>query len=59
MRGALVSAGPHRLVYTFAPRSFQIGLVGSILGLAAWLSLGLFCVFRPTHPLLAAVGISR
>ena len=26
MRGALVSAGPHRLVYSFAPRSFQVGL---------------------------------
>jgi hypothetical protein len=56
MRGALVSAGPHRLVYSFAPRSFQVGLVGSILGLAAWLLLGLFCFFRPTHPLLAAHG---
>jgi hypothetical protein len=54
MRGALVSAGPHRLVYTFAPRSFQIGLVVSIFGLAAWLALALFCVFRPTHPVLAA-----
>jgi hypothetical protein len=54
MRGALVSAGPHRLEYSFAPRSFQVGLIGSILGLSAWLMLGLFCVFRPTHPLLAA-----
>jgi len=56
MRGALVSAGPHRLVYSFVPRSFQLGLIGSILGLIAWLLLGLFCVFRPTHPLLAAYG---
>ena len=54
MRGALVSAGPHRLVYTFAPRSFQVGLVVSIFGLAAWLALGLFSVFQPTHPVLAA-----
>ncbi len=53
MRRALVSAGPHRLVYSFSPRSFQLGLVGSIVGLVAWLSLGLFCVFRPTHRLLA------
>ena len=30
MRRALVSAGPHRLVYSFSPRSFQIGLVVSI-----------------------------
>ena len=48
-----VSAGPHRLVYSFSPRSFQLGLIGSIVGLVAWLSLGLFCVFRPTHRLLA------
>jgi hypothetical protein len=54
MRGALVSAGPHRLVYSFAPRSFQVGLIVSIFGLIAWLSLGLFCGFRPTHALLAA-----
>jgi hypothetical protein len=54
MRGALVSAGRHRLVYSFAPRSFQFGLVGSIFGLGAWLSLGTFCFFRPTHRLLAA-----
>jgi hypothetical protein len=54
MRGALVSAGPHRLVYSFAPRSFHVGLIGSTLGLGAWLVLGLVCVFRPKHPLLAA-----
>ncbi len=54
MRGALVSAGPHRLVYSFAPRSFHVGMIGSILGLIAWLLLGLFCGFRPTHALLAA-----
>ena len=56
MRGALVAAGPHRLDYSFAPRSFQIGLIGSIVGLAVWLLLGLFCVFRPVHPLLARPG---
>jgi hypothetical protein len=54
MRGALVSAGAHRLVYSFAPRSFQIGLIASVVGLGAWLSLGLFCVFRPVHRLLAS-----
>jgi hypothetical protein len=52
MRGALVSAGPHRLVYTYRPRSFQVGLWGSIAGLAAWLSLGIICVFRPVHRVL-------
>jgi hypothetical protein len=54
MRGALVSAGRHRLVYSFVPRSFQVGLIVSILGLCAWLLLGLFCVFRPADPVLAA-----
>ena len=54
MRGALVSGGKHRLVYSFSPRSFQLGLVGSMIGLAVWLLLGLFCVFRPSHSLLAA-----
>jgi uncharacterized membrane protein len=54
MRGAIVPAGPHRLVYSFAPRSFRIGLIGSIFGLGAWLLLGLYCVFRPLHPVLAA-----
>ncbi len=53
MRGAVVSAGRHHLVYSYAPRSFQIGLIVSVAGLAAWLLLGLFCVFRPTHPLLS------
>ncbi len=54
MRGALVSAGRHRLVYTFVPRSFQVGLMGSIAGMAAWLSLGLVCMFRPIHSLLGS-----
>jgi hypothetical protein len=35
MRGALVSAGTHRLVYTYEPRSFRIGMVLSALGLVA------------------------
>ena len=54
MRGALVSAGPHRLVYSFVPDRFRSGSIGSIVGLIAWLLLGLFCVFDPTHPLLAS-----
>jgi hypothetical protein len=33
MRGALAGAGTHRLVYTYQPRSFQIGLALSALGL--------------------------
>lgn len=54
MHEALVSAGTHRLVYSFAPRSFEVGLIGSIVGLSAWLLLGLICAVRPVHPLLAA-----
>ena len=56
MRGALVAAGPHRLVYSFAPRSFLVGLVGSILGLAAWLLLGIYCAMRPLLPLLSSAS---
>ncbi len=54
MRGALVPAGPHRLVYTYSPRSFQVGLMVSIAGSAAWLLMGLFCAFRPVHSLLGS-----
>ncbi len=54
MRGALVSPGKHRLEYTYAPLSFQLGLIGSILGAGAWLALGVFCVLRPVHPGLVA-----
>jgi hypothetical protein len=54
MRGAIVSAGKHRLEYSFAPRSFQAGLVGSVLGILAWLALGTFCALRPADPLLAS-----
>jgi hypothetical protein len=33
MRGAAVAAGHHHLVYTYAPRSFAVGRVVSVLGL--------------------------
>ena len=60
MRGAPVPAGPHRLAYSFAPRSFYIGAIGSILGLAAWLSLAAFCTIRPFHPVLSGgIPITR
>jgi hypothetical protein len=35
MRGAAVAAGRHRLVYTYHPGSFRVGLVVSGIGLAA------------------------
>jgi uncharacterized membrane protein YfhO len=54
MRGAAVAAGPHRLVYTYSPDSFQIGRIVSIAGLAALVILGLACARWPIDPVLAA-----
>jgi hypothetical protein len=54
MRGALVPAQRHRLVYTYAPRSFQVGLVVSGMGLATLLLVGLFCLKQPIDPILSA-----
>ena len=34
MRGALVAAGDHRLVYVYKPWSFRIGLITTSAGLA-------------------------
>jgi hypothetical protein len=52
MRGALVPAGAHRLVFTYEPRSFRLGLWMSSAGLAALLLLGaVFCwPFPPALP---------
>ena len=52
MRGASVPAGTHRLVYTYAPRSFRVGGVISIMGMAALAILGLVCVLRPVDRVL-------
>ena len=54
MRGAAVTKGPHRLVYTYAPRSFRIGLLVSIGGLAAFVVLALACARWPVDPVLAS-----
>jgi Bacterial membrane protein YfhO len=35
MRGAAVKAGKHRLVYTYEPRSFQVGAAISLIGIVA------------------------
>ena len=56
MRRALVTAGRHRLVYSFAPGSFHAGFVVSIVGLGGWALLGVFCWFRPVHAVLVAGG---
>jgi Bacterial membrane protein YfhO len=52
MRGAAVAVGHHRLIYTYSPRSFRIGRLVSIAGLAAMLILGLWCALRPVDPIL-------
>jgi hypothetical protein len=52
MRGATVPAGKHRLVYTYAPRSFRVGLGVSIVALAALGGLSVLCVRRPVHSVL-------
>jgi hypothetical protein len=50
MRGAAVVAGHHRLVYTYAPQSFRVGRLVSIVGLTAMLILGLACARWPIDP---------
>jgi uncharacterized membrane protein YfhO len=52
MRGAAVAAGNHRLVYTYAPWSFQVGLIVSFIGSAALATLGLRSWLRPVHAVL-------
>ena len=39
MRGALVSAGTHRLVYSYRPRSLLVGAAVSGIGLVAFMFL--------------------
>jgi hypothetical protein len=39
MRGAVVAAGSHRLVYTYRPDSLVVGVGLSVVGLLAWLAL--------------------
>ena len=59
MRGAAVSAGHYRLVFTFAPQSFRVGRLVSIAGLAALLILGMACMFRPVDQAIAATPPSH
>ncbi|MBX6314790.1 MAG: YfhO family protein [Isosphaeraceae bacterium] len=47
MRGALVPSGRHRLVYTYDPPSFRLGLWGSALGLLAALGLAAWSARQP------------
>jgi hypothetical protein len=56
MRGAALGKGPHTLVYTYNPRSFRVGTIVSIAGIATFLVLGLVCVRWPSEPVLAKDG---
>jgi hypothetical protein len=57
MRGALVAANRARLVYTYEPRSFHVGLAVSAAGLVALLPFLLYCIYRPIDPVMAASSI--
>jgi hypothetical protein len=52
MRAAAVPAGTHRLAYSYKPRSFLVGRVGSILGLGVLGLFGFVCAARPIDPVL-------
>ena len=52
MRGAAVATGSHRLVYTYAPKSFRVGRILSFLGLAVVVVAGLVCLLKPVDPML-------
>ena len=56
MRGAAVSRGHHRLVYTYNPRSYRIGLFVSAIGIATMVLLSLVCAFRPVGPSAGALS---
>ncbi len=47
MRGAAVPEGDHKLVYIYEPRSYQIGGLIALGGLAAAAVLAVFCWLRP------------
>jgi hypothetical protein len=53
MRGAAVPSGPHKLVYSYVPRSFRVGCILSIVGFAALIVLGLVCAVKPVDPVVA------
>lgn len=56
MRGAAVQAGTHKLVYTFEPMSFRVGLVMSIASLLASAGLAAFFRGRPLCPVIGPVA---
>ena len=52
MRGAAVTSGTHRLVYTYHPRSFRVGSWITMAGLAALSVLAVGCFRHPVSPRL-------
>jgi len=49
MRGAALKAGPHHLVYTYAPRSYRIGRIVTAVGPAAMMAFAGVCFLRPVE----------
>jgi hypothetical protein len=47
MRGAAVKKGKYKLVYTFEPRSFEVGKAVTLVGLAVSILFAGLCVLRP------------
>ena len=47
MRGAAVPAGVHRLVYSYEPRSFQVGGTITLAGLIAAAAFAVYCALWP------------
>ena len=56
MKGAGVAAGKHHLVYTYAPRSFQVGKVVSMLGLGIMALAAWVCTLRPVDRVVAGLS---
>ena len=52
MRGAAVDKGFHHLVYSYAPKSFQVGQLVSLVGLGVLLVFGLAFARWPVDPVL-------
>jgi hypothetical protein len=57
MRGAAVNTGTHHLVYSYRPRSFMVGRISSLIGLAALILFGTICAVWPVDKV--AAGIDR
>jgi hypothetical protein len=54
MRGAAVTTGSHKLIYSYHPRSFRIGCIISGLGAVAMVVFAAICVIKPVDARVAA-----